>query len=294
MLEKLKKLIYPSLPEARLLKPQLDSYLTAMLIGKAIREKTPFLASRIGFTEARCLAGAKHSSCPSQYILDIIWRYSGVFPATAEQFNEFAVTYKNALKEVDLLGLIKTLAEAELAAICRPEMATCELGSLEPYLHECSWSRYLEGLRVVVIHPFVETIRRQYSENREQLFIKKDILPVFDLLLVKAPQTLAGNTAGYTSWSDAYRRTCDQIQQLQFDVAILGCGAYGLPLGACVKTMGRVAIHLGGATQLMFGISGKRWLSNPAFRALMTSAWCRPSQNEMPSGAEKVEEGCYW
>ena len=44
-----------------------------------------------------------------------------------------------------------------------------------------------------------------------------------------------------------------------FDVAIIGCGAYGMPLAAMLKQAGKQAIHLGGATQLLFGIKGKRW-----------------------------------
>jgi threonine dehydrogenase-like Zn-dependent dehydrogenase len=37
----------------------------------------------------------------------------------------------------------------------------------------------------------------------------------------------------------------DEIGKIDFDVAILGCGAYGLPLAAAIKGMGKQAIHLG-------------------------------------------------
>ena len=47
--------------------------------------------------------------------------------------------------------------------------------------------------------------------------------------------------------------------RLEFDVSIVGCGAYGFPLANEIKKKGKVAIHLTGATQLMFGIVGKRW-----------------------------------
>jgi hypothetical protein len=58
--------------------------------------------------------------------------------------------------------------------------------------------------------------------------------------------------------------------------------------------MGRVAIHFGGAVQLLFGISGKRWRDRPEFRALMTDAWVPPMNIERPPGWGKIEEGCYW
>ena len=47
--------------------------------------------------------------------------------------------------------------------------------------------------------------------------------------------------------------------KIDFDVAIIGCGAYGFPLAAKLKQAGKQAIHLAGATQLLFGIKGKRW-----------------------------------
>ena len=87
-----------------------------------------------------------------------------------------------------------------------------------------------------------------------------------------------------------------RIQRETFDVAIIGCGAYGLPLAATIKKMGKVAIHLGGATQLLFGISGARWRNNPAFhlQPLITDAWASPLEEERPVGWEKIEEGGYW
>jgi glycerol-3-phosphate dehydrogenase len=48
-----------------------------------------------------------------------------------------------------------------------------------------------------------------------------------------------------------------------YDVALIGCGAYGLPLASHVKRKGKQSIHLGGGLQLLFGIKGKRWDDNP-------------------------------
>lgn len=46
---------------------------------------------------------------------------------------------------------------------------------------------------------------------------------------------------------------------IDFEVAIIGCGAYGFPLAAEIKKMGKVAIHLGGAIKRLLEIKGKRW-----------------------------------
>ena len=54
----------------------------------------------------------------------------------------------------------------------------------------------------------------------------------------------------------------EQSLKTSFDVAIIGCGAYGMPLGAMLKDAGKTVIHLGGVTQILFGIKGKRWDEN--------------------------------
>ena len=81
---------------------------------------------------------------------------------------------------------------------------------------------------------------------------------------------------------------------LDFDVAILGCGAYGFPLAARFKRAGKKAIHLGGATQIFFGIKGKRWDDMPFFSEMYNDAWVRPLSSETPTKAKSVEDGCYW
>jgi hypothetical protein len=168
------------------------------------------------------------------------------------------------------------------------------LGSLEPYLDASPWSRILAGRRVLVVHAFSESIAKQYRESRKRIFADASVLPEFDLQCIKAPQTMLTETAGFSNWAEALEDLKARASVLNFDVAIIGCGAYGLPLGAHIKKMGRVAIHFGGAVQLLFGISGKRWRDQPQFRALMTDAWVPPLESERPLGWEKIEEGCYW
>jgi ketopantoate reductase len=88
----------------------------------------------------------------------------------------------------------------------------------------------------------------------------------------------------------------EEVARIDFDVAIVGAGAYGLPLAAAVKDLGRQAVHLGGATQLLFGIRGRRWeVESPDDIApLFNEHWVRPSAEETPQGSSSVEGGCYW
>jgi hypothetical protein len=68
----------------------------------------------------------------------------------------------------------------------------------------------------------------------------------------------------------------------------------GFPLAAHVKRMGKKAIHMGGATQILFGIKGKRWDTHPVIGAMYNEHWVRPALEDVPQQANKVEGGCYW
>jgi hypothetical protein len=81
---------------------------------------------------------------------------------------------------------------------------------------------------------------------------------------------------------------------MDFDVAIVGSGSYGLPIGAFIKEMGKVCVHIGGAVQNLFGITGGRWIEMPRFRALLNPYWVRPSEEERPPNWKSAEGGCYW
>ena len=158
-------------------------------------------------------------------------------------------------------------------------------------------SHLVKGKKVLVIHPFEESIRSQYA-RREKLFPgNSDILPEFELKTIKAVQSLADNkdTLPFKTWFEALKSMTDQIDKTDFDIAIIGAGAYGLPLGAHCKRIGKQAIHLGGATQLLFGIMGRRWENYNSFTdKYVNEYWIRPSESERPKGAEKVEGACYF
>ena len=81
----------------------------------------------------------------------------------------------------------------------------------------------------------------------------------------------------------------------EFDIALIGCGAYGMSLGAHVKRQGKLAIHMAGWLQMLFGIYGNRWVRDqPQYAKYINEHWIRPSKAETPAAASQVESGCYW
>lgn len=170
-------------------------------------------------------------------------------------------------------------------------------GFYAPFMWKNPWTKALKGKRVLVVHPFVESIRSQYENNREKIWTDPNVLPEFsELLTLKAVQSIAdAKEQPYKNWFEALEYMEDEISKMDFDVAIIGCGAYGMCLAAHVKRMGKTAIHLAGWTQMLFGVYGNRWIKDqPEYAKFINEYWVRPNENERPKGAEKVEGGCYW
>ncbi len=221
---------------------------------------------------------------------------AGFFPPEREHIKKFSHLIQDCAQHVDVLGSMETNDE-EFLVRCRmtEDVLLTRIGYLEPYYekHGIPWTAALKGKKVLVIYPFADSIRKQY-EKRELLYENPDILPEFTLHVLKAVQSIAGAQTGFADWFEALDYMYTEAMKIDFDIAIIGCGAYGFPLAAKLKQAGKQAIHLGGATQLLFGIWGNRWENIPAIKKLKNEHWVRPSAEETPSNAQAVEGACYW
>lgn len=216
---------------------------------------------------------------------------AGFFPANAEYLEKFANMMLSDLHNVDVLGSW-LFGENRLANFF-PNAKIVRLTDLEPYYHSDPWSEVLEGKKVLVIHPFEESIKKQYAKH-SVLFNDSRVLPKFELKTLKAVQSIAANKTDFSNWFDALTWMCNRASHIDFDIAIIGAGAYGLSLASFVKSIGKKGIHLGGATQILFGIKGKRWDKLPFFRKLYNDTWVRPLAKETPKNYQIIESGCYW
>ena len=218
---------------------------------------------------------------------------TGMFPVDRDTLMRFSERSLEDSRQIDILGSWNA-RELEIKKEFFPCAKGVRLEDLEPFFVKEPWTQALGGKRVLVIHPFDETIRRQYA-RREKLFADKRILPGFDLSTYRPVRSFLGLKTPYRDWFEALDKMSDDISRMNFDVAILGCGAYGMALGAFIKkTMGRKAVHLGGVTQLLFGIKGGRWDPLPRYSGLYNDFWVRPSESERPENFLQHEKGAYW
>lgn len=219
---------------------------------------------------------------------------AGFFPKDQEKVKHFADLMLEKSSNPDFLGCLYPPMEDYVIKHFAPQAKVADLKALEPWYVEMPWTRVLAGKKVLVIHPFEESILSQY-EKRELLFKGTDILPNFELKTLKAVQTIAGEQdPRFADWFEALEYMYNEAMKVDFDVALIGCGAYGFPLAAKLKEAGKQAVHMGGCLQLLFGIKGKRWETNPAVQKFSNAAWVYPSDGERPVNLSKVEGGCYW
>lgn len=228
-------------------------------------------------------------------ILDGLCRLSGFFPNNLQLGEKFYNLVLEDMREIDILASY-IYEEKYINKYLNCVKVDLD-GYYAPFMWQNPWTKYLKGKKVLVVHPFVDSIRYQYEHNRDKLFDNPDVLPEFkELLTVKAVQTISDQQdERFDTWFDALQFMKDEISKLDFDIALIGCGAYGMCLAAHVKRMGKQAVHLAGWTQMLFGVYGERWIKDqPQYSKYINEYWIRPLESEKPKGAEKVENGCYW
>lgn len=215
---------------------------------------------------------------------------AGFFPVDRVHVKRFAKLMIECMKECDCLGSWRIEEFFFLKYLKKAQRVS--LDSIGPVNNQTNylWYKVLKNKKILVISPFAELIEQQYKNNRGRIWENPDMLPEYAKLeTIKAINSIGGK-CNFNSWFDALEYMKREIDKKDFDIAILGCGAYGFPLAAYIKSIGKKAIHVGGATQLIFGIKGKRW-ENASF---INRYWISPRLIDRPQGYENVEGGCYW
>ena len=276
---------------------------TNRILHEAVCGDQPFMAARFGNTEIwvmtcvmrqRLLGQDDQNDKNFEKWFGRLCIGAGFFPKDKALAGKFTDTMLEACAQVDLLAMWHRNMEDYIIRRYIPDCRITYLRWLEPWYSKHPWTAALEGKKVLVIHPFEKSILRQYG-RRELLFPGTSILPEFDLKVLKAVQTSAGGTDHrFHDWFEALSYMYEEALKIDFEIAIIGCGAYGMPLAALLKRAGKKVIHLGGVTQALFGIKGKRWVESRVDRVPFNDAWIYPGKDETPQNAYLVEDGCYW
>lgn len=163
------------------------------------------------------------------------------------------------------------------------------------------WSNYLKNKKILIIHPFINSFKIQ-MKNKFKFFDKNNDFifhPEHEFIFYKAFNTAAGNHI-HKNWLETFEIMCNDIKNINFDVALLGCGGYGLPLCNYIfKDLKKSSLYIGGGLQLLFGIYGKRWETNKYVQKILKknntiSRMIRPIPEDSLKNSNKIEGACYW
>lgn len=269
------------------------------LIYNAITSQSPFFIGRLGSVELECLSHylyfiernkVKDKKYPNnvKMMMNI---NAGFFPPEDNLLDQFCELYLNGLENMDLVwSMWMSKYEDKLYSDFFPNKKVCNYdNTVFPIKNDIPWTYALKNMKVLVIHPFEDSIQNNYK-IKQKLFNNGLFLPDFKLLTYKPVQSIAGNKTSYETWFEALETMQNDILKIDFDIALIGAGAYGLSLGSYIKGLGKRAVHIGGILQLFFGIRGKAWDKYNYHNEF----WSRPLDEEKPKGYGKVEAGRYW
>ena len=154
----------------------------------------PCMIARFGANELNCIYNyigvKKQSKDAISYVKGVSpawwWKKSiiqnmhvnaGFFPPLESKIEEFCELMLNDILQLNVLG--SWLPNEKYIKSLPADVVKIRFLFLDPYWSENPWTRALEGKKVLVIHPFAETIKEQYK-RRELLFINKCIIAFFN------------------------------------------------------------------------------------------------------------------
>jgi hypothetical protein len=242
----------------------------------------------------------------------ILERNAGVFPSDKDSVGGWHATYENAVLNADVLatGWYGPIQKEEQNFLKEHEWKGIQvpLRSLEPYYvsPELRWSEVLEDQHICVVSSFTESMIQQVlkglnkcfypdsilPENADYAFVRTGYAPV--LAQGRCSWTEASDGESITSWQEAVDYVVDRVCMTKARFVLIGCGGLGMIIAHELKNRGKICLVLGGATQILFGIKGKRWENHSFISKLFNWNWISPSADETPGGAQDVEGGCYW
>ena len=264
------------------------------LIKEYIKTNKVFTVGRVGSPEILSTDMYDQGVQIPQHISNLLKNNAGVY---GNNIQGFCREYLNAIKSSDIqivwpMFNIKPAQDRLFSKYCFNAMKS-DNRCVEPFYFDDPWSYELRGKKVLVINPFSESINKQYK-NREQIWENGKILPEFELITYKNIQSI-GDNGPHNSWLESLEFMKNEISDIDFDIALLGCGGYGMPLASFIKNeLGKPSIYIGGGLQILFGIKGDRWDNHEDVGKLYNSYWVRPLESEKPIAANSVEGGCYW
>jgi len=270
---------------------------------QCINSANPFFISRINDNSSKVSLSYLNNTPLNPREVNIMQTNDGIYCNKQEDVELYAKLYNKGIKSSTYISCFDTLyaRQQNMYLQYKGMDKGLDYRILEPfYLLEegiVPWSHSLLGKKILIIHPFVETFQEQMKKGWSFFKDRSIFQPGQEIIYYKAYNTLVNNHI-HKNWFDTFSRMCKDIKELDFDIALLGCGGYGIPLCSFINgTLNKSCIYVGGGLQLLFGVTGSRWLNHPIIKRESEregSLWTQPNANEHLKNYKYIEGGCYW
>jgi len=144
------------------------------------------------------------------------------------------------------------------------------------------FEKCLSGCRVLVATPFGQSILANW--NNRTSFLRDFQYPEFEIRILDTPITYAGlprEMYPHGDWLETVEYLKGEMEKIEFDIALLSCGSYAMPLGVHARAaMGKKAVYVGGILQLFFGVIGRRYEDPFFLNAINREAFIHPLEKE--------------
>jgi hypothetical protein len=218
---------------------------------------------------------------------------AGINVSSDEEYFQWYKDFGNSIQNLDaILAWNGPLEKKVLKDFNYKGIILDNFPDIEPFSHEKEgWHYELKDKKVLIISSFGESIKQQIP-NFNKIWEGAE-LGCCEVITSRNPYQITGEKKFF--YNDEMWRLTNEISKRHFDICIIGAGGYSLPLCNFVKSIGKKAIHLGGATQVLFGIRGSRFDRN--FKDMPwygTDTFIRPLESDIPKYHYLVEDSCYW
>jgi hypothetical protein len=294
--------------------PQISKVEFIQLLAKAIEEEKGFAAGKAGFAEQAILRYTLICTYPDSLkkrAYEAFLKYhcdymTGVFPSTTEFLKVFSEFFLQNVRGLDILGLMGGKNEFLLIKSLNIKTDLTHFQSMEPdrsipeKLSLC-YLPLFKDKKILLISPYAEFIATRAKtdtyDSAWRTSEKKWFNPSgIEYLNIPYSYITATDThALYRDSVELYQTICAQISEYDFDIALIGAGALGIPLANHIKSLGKIGISLGGHLQIIFGVAGARWRRDPEWQKYINQSWVDvPSSYQPMDKDDLTDQGAYW
>jgi hypothetical protein len=152
----------------------------------------------------------------------------------------------------------------------------------------------LQGKKVLVVSNATDILKKSYDRGLQNVY-NIDICQFEKVSYVKTPQTTRGSDYPHQNSIETTKHIFEQIEKQDYDIVLLACGVYGVPLTNLIHKKGKMAVYLGSALYPMFGVySHGIPLPPKAMYPIYNTANFIEVEEQCPEHCKHIDFGKYW